>query len=102
MSLSQFRQPDDILDVTFVGGTITVGTSAVEAKVGGSALVGRNILSIYNSSAVDIYYGPSGVTTATGFLIASGGVRSFKMTEGIALYLIAGTAGNTVRVQEYA
>ena len=57
---------DDEVITAGVNAKITVGTSAVEAKVGANRLVGRRLLSIMPTSA-PIWYGfNSNVTTSTG------------------------------------
>lgn len=93
---------DDIVEDGYVSGAVTVGTSAVEAKVGGSALDGRELLTIYNDSNSIIYYGPSGVTTSTGEPLAKKQRVSIPVGSAIQVFLIAGSGGNDVIVQEWA
>lgn len=94
----------DILRSGGTQGTITVGTSAVEVKVGGSALSDRKLVNIDNTSSTVLYWGyTSGVTTS------SYAGRIFKDQQiflpagpSCTIYLIAGTAGNSVRIGEGA
>lgn len=88
------------------GGTqaaLTVGTSAVELKVGGSALTNRVNATCYNNSLVPIYWGyTSGVTTSTGTPIAPGQPWSWDCGPSTTIYLIAGTSSNNTRITEAA
>lgn len=90
----------DLANDGYVSGEVTVGTSAVEAKVGGSALSGREILIIYNKSNSSIFYGPSGVTTSTGIELKKNQFVSIPAGEALSVYLISGSAGNIIIVQE--
>jgi len=93
-------------DISNNGGVedfITVGTSAVEAKVGASALPNRKELSVYNNSSSILYYGyTSGVTVLTGTPITKKQLAHFKCGTGTTVYLISGSAGNNARVTEIA
>ena len=95
-------QFDDVVEDGYVSGVVTVGTSAVEAKVGGSPLAGREILTIYNGSNAVIYYGPTGVTTSTGEPLEKKQRVSIPVGAAVSVFLIAGTASNDVIVQEWA
>jgi hypothetical protein len=94
----------DVAQDNYVSGRIVVGTTEVEAKVGGSRLNGREMLVIYNDSNRTIYHGPSGVTT-TG---ANKGIPILKgeyvtiMVGDLGVFLIAAQAGNDVIIQEWA
>lgn len=102
--MSVFDSPElsDVVNEAYVTGTVTVGTTQVEAKVGGSPLAGREILVIHNSSNSTIYYGPTGVTTSTGAPLFKDQVASVPIGVNLSVFLIAGSAGNVVRVQELA
>jgi hypothetical protein len=89
--------------ITGVGtqGAITIGTSAIEAKVGASALIGRKLLTVFNNSGSIIYWGrTSGITTSTGTPIYEKQLMTFEFDNTAAVYLIAGGAGNNVRITE--
>lgn len=90
----------DLVNDGYVSGEVTVGTSAVEAKVGGSALAGREILIIYNKSNNSVFYGPSGVTTSTGVELKKGQFVSMPAGNAVGIFLIAGSASNVIVVQE--
>lgn len=89
----------DVVESAYVSGTLSVTTSAIEAKVGANRLTGRQILSIYNAGPGTIYVGPSGVTSSTGRPIFRD--QSIDMPAGnVAVFLIAGTGTQSVIVQE--
>jgi len=100
--LSQSADRADVNDTGYSATVIAVGTSEVEAKVGGTRDGYRQRLLIYNDSSNVIYYGPTGVTT-TG---STRGVPIYKRQVAIvpvgdvAVYLIAGSAANDVIIQE--
>ena len=93
---------DDVNDTGYTSTVVSVGTSQVEAKVGGTRNANRQRVLLYNDSSSIIYYGPTGVTT-TG---STRGVPVFKKqivvipVGDVAVYLIAGSASNDVIVQE--
>lgn len=93
----------DALKSTGTQGTLTVGTSAVEAKVGVSALTNRKLLAVYNESNATIFWGLSNaVTITTGIPIVKDQEAQWSALETASVWLIAGSAGNTVRVVEGA
>ena len=93
----------DISNNGGVHGSITVGTSAVQAMVGGSPLANRKTLTIFNNSSSDIYFGYANtVTTSTGTPLFKNQFAEFSIGPNTALWLIAGGAGNNVRVTENA
>lgn len=86
-----------------VEGALTVGTSAVELKVGGSALAKRVNCTLYNNSNVVIYWGyTSSVTASSGTPINKNDFFSWDVSDGRSVYLIAGTASNNTRITEVA
>ena len=87
------------LDGPGTTGALTVGTSSVEAKVGGSILTERKSLIIQPIDG-DIYWSyDSGITTSTGHLIPEGTMMYISTGELLPVYLIA--ASNTdVRLSE--
>lgn len=103
-------QPDSSLDVvdfvnagTGVEGTLTVGTTPIALKVGGSALVNRRSVTMSNSSSVVIYWGySSSVTILTGTPIVKNQQARWSVGDGQTIYLVAVTAGNIVRITEGA
>lgn len=98
----QIGRNDDIVNDSYVQGTVSVTTSQIEAKVGGSRLDKRQILRIYNSSNNTIYFGPSGVTTSTGEPIEKNNWVNIPAGDQIAVFLIAATGTNSVIVSEWS
>lgn len=92
----------DVFEQDPIQGVVTVGTSAVEAKVGGSPMTDRQMVVIYNKSNKSIYMGSSAVTTSNGVIISKGQTLSVMAGPDSNVYLIAATAGNDVVVQEWA
>lgn len=94
----------DLLNSSGVEGNITVGTSAVAARVGGANLTSRKLLTIHNNAFLTtIYWGyTSGVTTSTGTPLAPGQFLALSAGPSTTVFLIAGSAGNNVRVTEAA
>lgn len=98
-----------VVDLTYgvktapVIGVKTVSTSAAEIFAGASRLANRYSLGIYNDSAYTVYWGPSGVTTATGFPILPGDSLTLQFATSVAtaIYCIA-AASAAVRVVELA
>ena len=93
----------DLLLGAGVQGALTVGTTAVEAKVGGSRLANRKLLTVHNNSSSTIYWGyTSGVTTTTGTPLFKDQLVSWDISDTATVYLIASGAGNNTRVTESA
>lgn len=81
---------------------LTIGTTAAEAKVGGSALANRGHLSI-QPNANSVYYGyTNGVTTSNGTRIFKDQTVWFDVSDGTSVWLIADGAGKDVRITEVA
>jgi hypothetical protein len=94
-------QLTDVNNRDYIAGAISVTTSAVEAKVGASRLVGREMIRIYNNdNFITIYYGPSGVTTSTGEPIGPGEGISLPFGDQLGVFVIAASGTVNVRVQE--
>lgn len=100
----ELRDPDrhDVNDISYTSTVITVGTSQVEVKVGGTRNALRQRVLIYNDSSSICYYGPTGVTISG----STKGVPIFKKQVAtipigdVALYLICDGADNNFIVQE--
>lgn len=91
----------DIIDTAGVYGAITVGTSAVEAKIGGSRLSARKSLTISNTSTSVIYWGySSGVSVANGTPIYKKQTVEFSIGDNVGIYLISPVAAMEIRVTE--
>lgn len=91
----------DCLRIGVLNGTLSVGTSALEIKVGGSRLANRRFIQIYNDSSNTVYLGSSSVTVANGLPIVKNQTAAIQIGD-IPIYLIANSSGNTVRIIEGA
>jgi hypothetical protein len=100
MPIEYGSEYSDVLTDAYVAGSISVSTTQVEAKVLASRLTNRETLRIFNNSSVTIYFGPSGVTSATGEPIFKNQWVNIPIGD-IAVFLItaSGTASD-VRIQE--
>jgi hypothetical protein len=84
-------------------GAITLGTTAIEAKVGASALSNRKLLTVFNNSGNTIYWGrTSGVTTSSGTPIYEKQMVSFQALADAPIYIISSSSGTNVRITESA
>lgn len=92
----------DILSGGLVQGVISVTTSSIEAKVGGSRQAKRQTLRIYNNSTTTIFWGNSSVTAANGEPLFSKQWVNIPVGDQVAIHLItaSGTASD-VRIQEW-
>ena len=96
---------DDTIGKSYVSGSITVGTTQVQAKAGASNLAGRQEMLIFNDGAKTIYFGPSGVTASgatKGIPIENGETISLPFTDSINVFLITAAATSEVIIQELA
>ncbi len=93
----------DILNSSGLEGSLSVGTSAIEIKVGASPLTGRKEVTLFNNSNNTIYWGyTSGVTVSTGTPIVKNQFVTWSVGDLLSLYVIAGSAGNNCRITEAA
>jgi hypothetical protein len=93
----------DVDNDGYVSGTVSVSSTAVEAKVGANRLTGREGITLTNSGPNTVYYGPSGVTSATGDVLYKNQFVSLPFGETIGVFVVCATGqGATVIVQELA
>jgi hypothetical protein len=84
-----------------VQGSITVGLTATEAKVGASTLANRQALTVQHLGNQRLYWGyTSGVTTSTGTEIFKNQVVTFEIELPLRVYLISNNASQEVRITE--
>ena len=101
MSITTDQDISDIVNNTdYVSGTISVGTTQVEAKVGGSRLEERKVVRVYNDSNNTIYFGPSGVTTSTGEPLTKNNWVELDLGPDVGLFLIASSSLTGIIIQE--
>jgi hypothetical protein len=97
----ELKTSDTLTLTTGVQGSLTVGTSAVEVKVGASALTDRKSLSCRNNSAVTMFWGySSGVTTSNGIPLYPQELITWNVSDVTPIYIISGTASMNARVAE--
>ncbi len=82
----------DIINSSLSSGSISVSTSAVAARVDGSNLTNRKMLTICPTTGTVYLGATSGVTTATGIPIFKNQVISFAFSANVTPYLIAGSS----------
>jgi len=99
MPISNNGNWDDTNESIYVSGPLTVGTTEVEAKVGATRESLRQFVRIYNSSNSVIYFGPTGVTASTGEPLQKNQSVEIAVSD-LGIFLIAGSTGNVVIVQE--
>ena len=93
----------DVDNDGYVSGTVSVTAVATEAKVGANRLVGREGITITNNGPDKVYYGPSGVTAASGDVLLKNQFISLPLGETIGIYVVCDTGKTaTVIVQELA
>ena len=83
-------------------GAISVGLTAVEAKVGASTMVNRKGISIFHNGNGKLYYGCSAVTTATGTQVFKNTSIYIPANTTAKVYLISDTAAQDIRIVEFA
>lgn len=79
------------VNVTATAQEITIGTN-------------KRTIEIYNGGSADIYYGGSGVTSATGIPIFADYIKTFNnVQDTFSIYLVCATGQTaTARIVEYA
>lgn len=83
-----------------VQGALSVGTTAVEVKVGDSALEQRAVITIQPLDG-DVYYGYDiGVTSSTGTKVFKGQVFPLEATDQLPVYVVSASGTIDVRITE--
>lgn len=103
MGFSQSGKLDDVLDGSYVGTTASCTTTPIEAKVGLTALDGREGITLYNNGPNTIYVGPSGSTVSNGMIpIIVSQVVTLNLGSSAALYMATSTGTSSVVIQEFS
>jgi len=101
MGISYSSEYSDVSNDSYVSGSVNVTSSAVEAKVGGSRLAGRETITITNKGAKTVYYGPSGVTSASGDVLYKDQYVSLNIGDNTGVFVVCASGDTaTVIVQE--
>lgn len=87
-------------NVSLVSGSVSVSTTQIEAKVGGSPLANRSRITIENKGNPDIFLGPTGVTSTTGIKLVKNQTRDMEIGPSISIFMITASGTATVIVQE--
>jgi len=94
---------NDVNNESYISGPVSATSVAIEAKVGATRLSGREVITITNKGPKTLYYGPSGVTVATGDPLFKDQFVSLPFGDAIAVFLITSGADTaTAIVQEQA
>lgn len=99
-SLNSQLQTRDVLNTTVQNRAQSVTTSAAEALGGGTILVNRKLLSITPTNGI-IYWGATGVTTASGSPIFPNNTAFFDVTDNVHIFLVAGSTTDA-RIAEFS
>lgn len=103
-NISQSGIDDDNYQGGYVSIRLAVAGSQIEAKVGASALEGRQELTLYNDGNDVIYYGPSGVTTSganKGVPVEGLEFVTIPATDAAQVFLISSGSTNVI-IQEWS
>lgn len=73
---------------------VTVTTTAQELSQNEADGDGHATLLLSNNGSVDLYVGPSGVTTGTGFKVAAGASLSVDLSPGERLFGVTGSSSS--------
>lgn len=101
MTSGIFESPDrsDVNSTINQSGTVSVSTSEVEIKVGGTREARRQLVLISHGSNTTLYVGPTGVTTSTGIPVFKDQIVSLPVGD-TAIYAISSGGTHTLRVWE--
>lgn len=100
MGISNDSEFADVLEDSYLMGSLTVGTLGIEAKVGASRLVKREKLFIYNAGPRIIYLGTSSVTTSNGLPIFKRQHIIIPIGEHLPIFLRTATGSSTAIIHE--
>ena len=103
VSDNQDVHTSDVIATSGVYSTISVSTSAVEVKVGGTALANRKVLTILPEDGGPVYFGFSNaVTSSSGTPIYKRQLLTMRVSDDVAVWLIAESGTIDVRITEGA
>jgi len=100
--LSYDPEYSDVLNDAYGSTVISVGTVAVEARVGAQTMAKRETLLIANKGPDVIYFGPPGVTPSSGMPLPCGKAVKLNFGDCNPVFLITATGTSNVIVQEVA
>lgn len=104
-TISESPNKSDTLS-TAIQGQVAVSTTAIELKVGGSALTGRQMIHIINDSNNTIYIGYDNTVTTSGTTrgekLVKDATLTFMLTENQSVWAIAASGTNNILVAEFS
>lgn len=101
MGLNLGSDRSDVNETSYLQAKITVSDSAIEAKVGASALEGRQTLVIKNEGNFPVYRGKDNtVTVSTGTPLAAR--STVVINTSLSVFLICSQANDSVYIEEYS
>lgn len=93
----------DIIDAGGTQGAVSVSTTAVAIRVGGSNLTNRKTLTALNNGTATIYWGyTNAVTTSTGTPFMRNQFAVWEAGPNTTIWMIAANGSHDVRVTEAA
>lgn len=100
-ALGEIKSADVLNGGAGTQAALTVGTTAVEVRVGASPLANRKNVTLFNNSSVTMYWGFSNtVTVSSGTPIFKNQQVEWNVGPSQSIYVIAGTASNNARITE--
>lgn len=94
----------DIVDTSGIYGTLVVGSSPVEIKVGGSPLSYRKLITLDNTSNTTIYWGYNNSISTSTFAgrIFKDQQASWAIGPNVSIWVVASSPGNNTHISEGA
>lgn len=89
----------DVITTSLISGNLAVGTTAVACRVGSSNLASRKVLQVTPVNG-PVYYGASGVTTATGTPIQTNQTITFAISAAVDVFIISASVSQNARIIE--
>jgi hypothetical protein len=99
ISIRKELSTSDTIRENLISGSLSVGTTAVEVKVGASRLANRKSIALYNNSNRTMWWGGSGVTPSSGVPINKGELLTLAI-EDVAVFVVSDQASQDSRVIE--
>lgn len=94
----------DLLNSGGVYGNLTVTTTPVEIKVGGSKYTGRKLVTLDNKSSTTIYWGYNNSVSSTVYAgrIFKDQQAMWNASDAVSIWVVAASGSNTVAISEGA
>ena len=107
VTATQEGKSTDMFHNGFIQSRITVGTTAIIARVGGSNLANRKALIIINDDVKDIAWGPNNSVTVTpgvnkGPVIVKDDREIIPVGDSIDIWIVAAAPGGNAIIQEWS